>query len=124
MALSTMAVSSTEQQMGPILSIVHESAIAQVIGTSPKVGRSPVVPQRVDGEEIEPSVSVPRVKPTHPAAVAAAEPAEDPLEPWSRLHGLRVMPPNHLSPIASAPRVSFAMRIAPARSRRETTVAS
>src|SRR5947209_20282355 len=108
MALSTMAVSSTERQMGPILSIVHESAIAPVLGTRPKVGRSPVVPQRVEGDEIEPSVSVPIVKPTHPAAVAAAEPAEEPLEPWSRLHGLRVMPPNHLSPIASAPKIGRA----------------
>src|SRR5256885_8645114 len=49
------------------LSIVHDSAIAPVRGTRPKVGRRPVVPQRVDGEEIEPSVSLPTENPTRPA---------------------------------------------------------
>lgn len=38
-------------------------------------------PQRVDGDEIDPSVSEPMLKATHPAAVADAGPAEDPLEP-------------------------------------------
>src|SRR5205085_9397581 len=90
----------------------------------PKVGRKPVVPHRVDGEEIEPSVSEPMAKPTQPAAVADAEPADDPLEPCWVFHGLRVMPPNHLSPWASAPSVSLASRTAPAASRRCTTVAS
>ena len=67
--------------MGPSLSIVHESAIAPVRGTRPKVGRNPVVPQRVDGEEMEPSVSLPTENPTRPAAVAEAGPADDPLDP-------------------------------------------
>src|SRR6185312_17550916 len=99
--------------MGPSLSIVHESAIAPVRGTRPNVGRSPVVPQRVDGEEIEPSVSEPIANATHPAAVADADPAEEPLEPWCGFQGLRVCPPNHLSPMASAPSVSFANSTAP-----------
>jgi len=30
-----------------------------------------------------------------PEAVAAAEPAEEPLDPCSIFHGFRVMPPNH-----------------------------
>jgi hypothetical protein len=63
------------------LSIVHDSAIAPVFGTRPNVVRSPVVPQRVDGEEIEPNVSLPMLNPTSPAAVAEAGPAEDPLDP-------------------------------------------
>src|SRR5579859_5895922 len=109
-----MAVSSTARQSGPSLSMVHERAIAPVRGTIPKVGRRPVVPQRVDGEEMDPSVSEPMAKATQPAAVADAEPAEDPLEPCFGFHGLRVMPPNHLSPCASAPRVSFATSTAPA----------
>src|SRR5712671_4443779 len=61
--------------------MLHDKAIAPVRGTKPKVGRKPVQPQRVDGEEIEPSVSEPMLKATHPAAVADAGPAEDPLEP-------------------------------------------
>src|ERR1700679_1885576 len=124
MADSTNAQSSTARQMGPILSIVQLSAIAPVRGTNPKVGRSPVQPQRVEGDEIEPSVSVPKAKPTHPAATALALPAEDPLEPCRLFHGLRVRAPNHRSPCASAPIESFATRTAPASSSRVTTVAS
>src|SRR5215831_19744755 len=103
MALSTMAQSSTARQMGPSLSIVQERAMAPVRGTRPKVGRRPVVPQRVEGEEMEPRVSEPMAKATQPAAVAEADPADDPLEPCFGFQGLRVMPPNHLSPCASAP---------------------
>src|SRR5258708_9679302 len=97
-ALSTIAPSSSARQSGPSLSMDHESAMAPVRGTKPKVGRRPVVPQRVDGEEMEPSVSDPIAKATHPEAVAEAEPADDPLEPSPGFHRLRVMPPNHLSP--------------------------
>ena len=92
--------------------------------TRPKVGRSPVTPQRVDGETIDPQVSLPIAKPTSPAATAAAGPAEEPLEPWSSFHGLRVMPPNQTSPQASSPSVSFATSTAPASSSRRTTAAS
>src|SRR5579859_82658 len=104
--------------------MVQERAIAPVRGTKPNVGRSPVVPQRVDGDEMEPNVSDPIANATQPAAVAEAEPADDPLDPCLVFQGLRVMPPNHLSPCASAPRVSLATRTAPAASRRLTTVAS
>src|SRR5256885_7802683 len=124
MASRTIAQSSTLRQIGPSWSIVHDSAIAPVRGTRPKVGRRPVVPQRVDGEEIEPSVSLPTENPTRPAAVADAGPADDPLEPWSTFHGFFVVAPNQISPCASSPRVSLATRTAPASSRRLTTVAS
>src|SRR5471032_1322864 len=124
MELRTRAQSSTARQMGPSLSMVHESAMAPVRGTKPNVGRNPVAPQPVDGDEMDPRVSDPMAKATHPAAVADEEPADDPLEPCCVNHGLRVMPPNHLSPMASAPSVSLATRTAPASSRRLTTVAS
>src|SRR5712692_935163 len=124
MACSTMAQSSTARQMGPSLSMLHESAIAPVRGTSPNVGRSPVHPHRVLGEEIEPSVSEPMANATQPADVADAEPADDPLEPCAVFHGLRVFPPNQWSSMASAPRLSLATSTAPAASRRFTTVAS
>src|SRR6185437_1147837 len=110
--------------MGPSLSWLHERAMAPVRGTCPNVGRNPVTPQRGLGDEIEPSVSEPIANPTHPAAVAEAGPAEEPLEPWSGFHGLRVTPPYQWSPSASAPSVSFATSTAPAASRRLTTVAS
>src|ERR1035438_1087341 len=102
MAWRTVRQSPTERAMGPSLSMVQLRAIAPVRGTRPKVGRRPVHPQRVEGEEIEPRVSEPMAKGTHPAATALAEPADDPLEPRAGFHGLRVRPPNHLSPIASA----------------------
>src|SRR5215212_4112720 len=111
-----MAQSSTLRQMGPSLSIVHDKAMAPVRGTLPKVGRSPVVPHRVDGDEIEPRVSLPIENPTRPAAVAEAGPADDPLEPWSTFQGFFVVPPNQMSPCASSPSVSFATSTAPAAS--------
>ncbi len=120
----TSAQSSTERQIGPSLSSVQLSVIAPVRGTKPNVGRRPVTPQRVEGPEMEPVVSEPMEKATHPAEVAEPGPAEDPLEPCSGFQGLRVCPPNHLSPIASAPRVSLATRTTPASSSRFTTVAS
>src|ERR1700756_370565 len=119
-----MAQSSTARQIGPSLSIVQLSAMAPVRGTNPNVGRSPVVPHRVEGDEIDPSVSDPIAKATHPAEVADADPADDPLDPCFGFQGLRVRPPNHLSPIASAPSVVFATSTAPAASSRFTTVAS
>ncbi len=124
MASNTSAQSSTERHMGPILSNVQHRAMAPWRLTRPNVGRRPVTPQAVDGETMEPWVSVPMEKPTRPAAVADPEPAEEPLEPSSVFHGLRVRPPNQTSPHASAPMVSFATSTAPACSSRCTTVAS
>jgi hypothetical protein len=91
-------VSATLRHIGPILSSVQQRGMAPVRGTRPKVGRSPVTPQRMDGATMEPSVSVPRLKPTNPAAVAEPEPALEPLEPSARFHGLRVTPPYQMSP--------------------------
>ena len=49
-----------------------------------------MTPLTADGEMIDPRVSVPIEKPTRPAAVADPGPAEDPLEPFSRFHGVLV----------------------------------
>ena len=91
-------VSSTVRQIGPILSSDQHNAMAPVRATRPNVGRRPVVPQRMHGETIEPSVSVPRLKPTSPAAVAAHDPALEPLDPCSRSKGFLVFPPNQMLP--------------------------
>src|SRR6202034_4726800 len=114
----TRAESSAVRAIGPSLTIVQANAIAPVRGTKPNVGRKPVAPHRVEGEEIEPNVSDPMAKATQPLAVAKADPAEEPLEPSPVFQGFRVRPPNHLSPIAKAPRESFATRTAPASSSR------
>ncbi len=59
---------------------------------------------------MEPRVSVPMAKPTQPAAVALALPAEEPLEPCFGFQGLRVRTPGaspQKSPWASAPMAEF-----------------
>src|SRR5262245_56451455 len=114
MAASTSAQSSTVRQIGPILSSDQHSAIAPQRETRPNVGRRPVVPHRMHGEVIEPYVSVPMPNPTSPAAVAAAEPALEPLLPCRVFQGLFVRPPNQMSLYARAPRDSLAISTAPA----------
>src|SRR5690606_29704722 len=92
------------------------NAIAPCRLTVPNVGRKPLAPQRVEGETIEPNVSVPIENATKPATVADALPADDPLEPCFKFHGFLVTPPNQMSPIANAPIVNLATSTAPASS--------
>src|SRR5260370_6758463 len=99
--------------MGPSLSMLHESAIAPVRGTRPNDGRSPVQPQRVDGEEIEPNVSDPMLKATHPAAVAEAGPPGEPPEPRFVFPGFRAMSPEPTPPQASEPSEKFSTSTRP-----------
>jgi len=115
MAWRTAAQSSTGAADGAEL--VHGPAERHGAGAGNEAesGTQAVTPQRVDGEEMEPRVSEPMENATHPADVADAGPAEEPLEPCFGFQGLRVRPPYHLSPMASAPRVSLAMRTAPRR---------
>src|SRR5215207_7751233 len=109
-----MAASSAVRQIGPALSRLQQSTIAPLLLTVPKLGRKPVAPQRVDGETMEPRVSVPIVKGSKPATTEDADPADDPLEPCWRFHGFFVSPPNHLLLLASAPKESLAHNTAPA----------
>src|SRR6202022_1587800 len=97
------AESSFDRAIGPSLSIDHESAMQPWRLTRPNVGRSPDAPQARQGETMLPSVSLPSAKPTSPAATDDADPADDPLDPRRGSQGLRVIPPNQRSPIASAP---------------------
>ncbi len=62
-------------------------------------------------------------KVARPAATDAALPADDPLLPCSVFHGLRVVPPYHTSPQASAPRVTLASTTAPCLAIFSATVA-
>src|SRR5580765_4074567 len=98
MASNTSAQSSALRQIGPSLSVVQDSAIAPLRGTRPNVGRRPDTPHVRDGDVIVPFVSEPMLKPTHPAAVADAGPADEPLDPVSGFHGFRVRSFHHRSP--------------------------
>src|ERR1700684_1234068 len=71
-----------------------------------------------------PPVSLPIANPTNPAAVAAPGPALEPDAPPPISHGFMVWPPNQMSLSASAPKLSFATRTAPASCSRRTTAAS
>ena len=92
MAASTASQSSAERAMGPSLSMVHERAIAPWRETRPKVGRTPAMPQKLDGQMIEPHVSEPRAKPTRAADTAAPEPDDEPQLHFPVSHGLRAAP--------------------------------
>src|SRR3989454_7298860 len=67
--------------------------------TRPSVGLIPTMPQHVDGETIEPSVSVPIATAQRLAATATPEPELDPDGVRSRAYGLRHCPPRPLQPL-------------------------
>src|SRR6267143_6193004 len=92
MASSTIPQSSALRAIGPILSRVHDSAIAPWRLTSPYVGRRPVTPQYADGVPIEPDVSDPRAYATRPPPTAAPDPLDDPPDQRSTFQGLRPGP--------------------------------
>src|SRR5438067_533790 len=121
---NTSAQSSTVRQIGPTLSIVQLNGITPYRLMRPYVGRNPTTPLSPAGEMMEPSVSVPTLKPTRAAAVAQPGPAEEP--PLDRIgsHGQRVVPPNHRAPLANSPDASFPIRTARASRSFRTTVAS
>src|SRR4051812_3316573 len=123
-AATTNAASSTDRQIGPILSRDQQRDIAPARDTRPNVGRRPTVPHRAQGATIEPNVSVPSANPAKPAAVAAAEPALDPRDPSSVFQGLRVWRPYQMSPNARAPTLVFPSRTPPAAVSRRITSAS
>src|SRR5687768_12164392 len=107
-ASSTSAQSSAVSVSGPILSSDQHKVIAPARLTLPKVGRNPVTPQTVAGDMMDPIVSDPIANGKRPAATPEAEPADEPLEPFSKFQGLRVRPPYHTSPIANSPRLVLA----------------
>ena len=121
--LYTIAQSSALLAIGPTLSIDQLKLITPCLLTLPYVGRKPVIPFRLLGDVIEPSVSVPKAKGTNPAEVAEPDPAEDPVAPCSVSHGFLVFPSNHTSPRAKEPETSLATKTPPAACNFSTTVA-
>src|SRR5882757_7504519 len=97
--------------------------------TRPIVGLMPTSPLQLDGETIEPSVSLPSAPAHRFAAVATAEPLLDPDGDRSSAYGLRHCPPRPLQPdvdaaprkFAHSDRFAFASTIAPASRSRPTT---
>src|SRR5215510_2822904 len=82
------AASSTVLHIGPTWSKVHDIGITPRLLTRPYVGLNPTMPQCDAGMRMDPPVSVPRDPMQRSAAIAAAEPPDDPPGTWSRFHGL------------------------------------
>src|SRR5579871_1922790 len=93
MQASRMAASSTDRVIGPGVSWLMEIGMMWVRDRRPTVGFRPTIPQRLAGETIEPSVSVPTAPPARLAAIAAALPELEPEALRSSTCGLRVNPP-------------------------------
>src|ERR1700712_4462845 len=103
--------------MGPAVSCVCEIGMIPERLTRPTVGLRPTMPQRVAGEMMEPSVSVPMATAQRLAATATADPELDP-EGWrSRAEGLRVRPPRALQPLVEgeARKLAHSLRFVLAR---------
>src|SRR5262245_367722 len=91
-----------------------------VLGTRPKVGLTPTMPQNAAGPMIDPPVSVPTDRGISRAATAAPEPEDEPHAHRSRSHGFEVVA---LEPAANSKVYSLAIRTAPAASSRSASVA-
>src|SRR5690348_4694200 len=94
--------------------------------TRPAVGLMPTTPHALDGETIEPSVSVPMASGARPADTPAADPELDPDGLRSSAYGLAVCPPRVDQPLvewvdrkfAHSERFDLARITAPAARRR------
>ena len=60
--------------------------------TRPYVGRKPLMPQKAEGQMIEPQVSVPMANAARPAATIAPEPDDDPHVQHFVSHGFFAAP--------------------------------
>ena len=87
------ATSWIDRAMGPLeLSSSQPGASRPPLGTRPREAFIPDRPHAAEGIRIEPPPSDPVAMGTMPAAMAAAEPPEDPPGEWSRFHGFLVSP--------------------------------
>jgi len=123
------AASPALRVSGPIESRVGLSGKTPSVGHRPTVVLCPNRPVKQAGMRTDPPVSVPSAKPHSPAAVATAEPLEEP--PGIRCvlasHGFHGVPRASLTPVA--PRANstvlvLPMGMQPAAFRRWTTVPS
>ncbi len=93
---------------------------------APRLGLKPTQPQKLAGRRIEPNTWVPSPADTMPAAVAAAEPLDEPPGVQRVSHGLRVGPGGAVAnsvvtvlPTTTAPASRRAMTEAASRPERQ-----
>src|SRR3954468_13415871 len=103
-----MAASATVRHNGPAVSWVCEMGMIPARLTRPTVGLIPTMPHRLDGETIEPSVSVPTAAAHKFAETAAADPELEPDGFRSSAYGLQVCPPRPLHPLVERSPRKFA----------------
>src|SRR5260221_10936868 len=87
------AASATEAAMGPGVSCASDSGTMPARLTRQRVGLTPTTPQALDGDTIDPSVSVPMASGAKPADSPDAEPELDPEGLRSSAYGFAVWPP-------------------------------
>src|SRR5262245_33814232 len=92
MPSSSAAASATVRAIGPAVSWLCAIGTMPVRLSSPSVGLMPTSPFALDGDTIEPSVSVPTAAAARLAAIAAPDPELDPDGLRSRAYGLFVCP--------------------------------
>src|SRR5580692_12564573 len=97
--LSRAAASATERAIGPAVSWAAEIGTMPARLTRPRVGLMPTTPQALDGETIDPSVSVPTARGAKPADRPAAEPELDPDGLRSSAYGFAVWRPSVDQPL-------------------------
>src|SRR5438270_2389563 len=98
-APSSAAASATVRAIGPAVSWLCAIGMMPARLTSPSVGLMPTRPLLLDGETIEPSVSVPTAAAARLAAIDAPEPELDPDGLRSSAYGFLVEPPRPLQPL-------------------------
>jgi len=90
---SDAAMSATRHAIVPLLdSAAQSGGRSPPEGTRPSDGLKPDSPHSADGMRNDPPPSLPVASGTMPAAIAAADPPDDPPGLLDASHGLRVVP--------------------------------
>jgi hypothetical protein len=92
MASSISATSGTLRAIGPSTHRSSKAGKPSPRGTTPGLGRSPTIPQKLAGMRKDPPRQEPLASHTSPVASAAAAPPEEPPALRVKFHGLRVIP--------------------------------
>src|SRR5262249_7575661 len=108
MSPKRIAASVTVRAIGPAVSWLCASGIIPERLTKPSVGLIPTIPFAVDGQTMEPSVSVPIAAAHKFAETATPEPELEPQGLRVRLYGLRTKPPRPLHPLVEWVDLKFA----------------
>src|SRR4051812_3933883 len=132
MTVSSWAASVTLRAIGPSVSWLADSGMTPARLTRPTVGLTPTRPLQLDGDTIEPSVSLPIAAAHRLAATATPDPLLEPDGDRSGAYGLRHCPPRPLQPdddamprkLAHSDRLVLPRMIAPAARSFWTTNAS